>query len=242
MKRSFVLKLLVALSIVISVLIAAHVVKHLNSYSESVDEEHAAIHENVHIDLCSKSFDASSSSNTTRRIAHNYKDVLEYAESEEDFHTVSKEPKSEEFILMTITYSYTEVVGEYAEADYDYYENDDVDEADAETTAVATIEHEEHDEYSCVYSPDYFKVAGRIWWGDWSWTYYSEKVLPGYGLHIPGRYTDSHGYVRDEDGYLCLASDVLDKGTIVDTPFGSLGKVYDCGCGNDYTVDVYVGW
>lgn len=237
MKRSFVLKLLVALSIVISVLIAAHVVKHLNSYSESVDKEHAAIHENVHIDLCSKSYDVSS-----RRIAYNYKDVLEYAESEEDFHTASEEPESVEFILLTSTYPYTEVVDEDAEDDYDYYENDNADEADAETTAAETIDYEEHDAYTCVYSPDYFKVAGRIWWGDWSWTYYSEKVLPGYGLHIPGRYTDSQGYVRDEDGYLCLASDVLDKGTIIDTPFGSLGKVYDCGCGNDYTMDVYVGW
>lgn len=93
-----------------------------------------------------------------------------------------------------------------------------------------------------VYSPGYFQRAGRIWWGGWSWTYYSERILPGYGLRIPGRYTDSLGYVRDGNGYLCLASDVHRKGTVMETPFGSYGKVYDCGCGNNYTVDVYVGW
>lgn len=92
------------------------------------------------------------------------------------------------------------------------------------------------------YSPSYFKRAGRIWWGGWSWTYYSERILPGYGLRIPGRHTDSMGYVRDGNGYLCLASDVHRKGTVLDTPFGSRGKVYDCGCGNNYTVDVYVNW
>lgn len=95
---------------------------------------------------------------------------------------------------------------------------------------------------SATYSPAYFKRAGRISWGGWSWTYYSEKILPGYGLRIPGRHTDSLGYVRDGNGYLCLASDVLRKGTVIETPFGGYGKVYDCGCGNNYTVDVYVGW
>lgn len=93
-----------------------------------------------------------------------------------------------------------------------------------------------------VYTPGYFKQAGRIWWGGWSWTYYSERILPGYGLRIPGRHTDSMGYVRDGDGYLCLASDVHRKGTVLETPFGCYGRVYDCGCGNDYTVDVYVSW
>lgn len=92
-----------------------------------------------------------------------------------------------------------------------------------------------------LYSPSYFKYHGRISWGGWSWTYYSERILPGYGLRIPGRHTDSMGYVRDGNGYLCLASDALRKGTIIETPFGSYGKIYDCGCGM-YTIDVYVGW
>ena len=91
------------------------------------------------------------------------------------------------------------------------------------------------------YSPSEFRVLGVIYWGNWRWTWYSERVLPGGGLHIPGRYTDSLGYVRDEYGYLCLASEALPWGTVVDTPFGSPGRVYDNGC--DYDVlDVYVGW
>ena len=91
------------------------------------------------------------------------------------------------------------------------------------------------------YSPEYFCDAGLIDWGGWTWSWYSELVLPGGGLNIPGRYT-AGGYVRDGDGYICLASDVLAHGTVIDTPFGGAGKVYDDGVGNDYTIDVYVGW
>lgn len=139
----------------------------------------------------------------------------------------------------------------YVEYSEDVYEYDDEDEYEVVEDTTYESEEDTEDEYDSyeeesytdwVYSPDYFKEAGRISWGDWSWTWYSERVLPGYGLRIPGRYTDSLGYVRDGDGYLCLASDVLDKGTVVATPFGSYGKVYDCGCGNNYTMDVYVGW
>ena len=93
-----------------------------------------------------------------------------------------------------------------------------------------------------IYSAPYFRRTGRIWWNGWSWTYYSERILPGYGLRIPGRHTDALGYVRDGNGFLCLVSDVHKRGTILETPFGGHGKVYDCGCGNNYTVDVYVGW
>lgn len=91
------------------------------------------------------------------------------------------------------------------------------------------------------YSPEYFCNMGLINWGGWTWSWYSELVLPGGGLDIPGRHT-SGGYVMDGDGYICLASDVLDYGTVVATPFGSYGKVYDCGVGNDNWIDVYVSW
>ena len=103
------------------------------------------------------------------------------------------------------------------------------------------VEDGAQEEGWALYSPSYFRTMGMIEWGDWTWTWYSERVLPGEGLHIPGRYTDSQGYVRDEDGYLCLASSALDHGTVVDTPFGSPGKVYDSGC-DYYILDVYVGW
>lgn len=86
-----------------------------------------------------------------------------------------------------------------------------------------------------------FMSAGVIFWGGYRWTWYSERVLPGGGLGIPGRHTDSYGYVRDQDGYLCIASGELAKGTIVPTPFGNVGKVYDF-CGTPGTLDVYVNW
>lgn len=58
-------------------------------------------------------------------------------------------------------------------------------------------------------------------------------------MDIPGRYVDENGYVCDENGYICLASSSLDYGTIIDTPLGKCGRVYDCGCASD-TIDVYV--
>ena len=91
------------------------------------------------------------------------------------------------------------------------------------------------------YSPFDFQFAGVIYWGGYRWTWYSQRVLPGGGLNIPGRYTDGQGYVRDGDGYICLASNDLSYGSVVDTPFGGAGKIYDCGCPSG-TLDVYVGW
>ena len=92
-----------------------------------------------------------------------------------------------------------------------------------------------------LYSAAQFKTQGVIRWNGWKWTWYTERILPGEGLKIPGRHTDAEGWVRDSDGYLCLASSTLSKGTIIDTPFGSQGKVYDCGCAVG-TVDVYTNW
>lgn len=45
----------------------------------------------------------------------------------------------------------------------------------------------------------------------------------------------------DENDRLCLASSVLEKGTIVDTPFGAEGCVYDSGCPS-YILDVYTNF
>lgn len=89
------------------------------------------------------------------------------------------------------------------------------------------------------YSFDELMWMGVIYWGDYRWTYYSESVLPGGGLNIPGRYTDEIGFVCDENGYICLASSDLSYGTIVSTPFGRMGCVYDSGCPSG-TLDVYV--
>lgn len=92
------------------------------------------------------------------------------------------------------------------------------------------------------YEPDYFEVMGVLEWGGWRWTWYSQQVLPGDGLDIPGRHVDSDGYVCDENDYICLASDYLEWGTVVNTPFGKMGRVYDCGPGAWDILDVYVDW
>lgn len=153
------------------------------------------------------------------------------SEDSKEIESSIEEPYEEEFkdhddyLLITVTFD-----------DYDY--------------AVApSIESEEEEEitydYGCsyptYYTPDEFYNMGIIEWGGWSWTYYSEVYMPGTELPIPGRWTDENGYVCDENNYICLASSSLSKGTIVDTPFGKMGKVYDCGC-LSYILDVYVSW
>ena len=91
------------------------------------------------------------------------------------------------------------------------------------------------------YTAEEFIYHGVIDWGGWRWTWYSQNVLPGGALEIPGRHVDENGYVCDENGYICLASSVLEKGTVLDTPFGKQGKIYDSGCAAD-TLDVYTNF
>ena len=91
------------------------------------------------------------------------------------------------------------------------------------------------------YSASYFKKMGVIKWGGWSWTWYSQRVLPGPGLHIPGRHVGPNGYIMDKNNRICLASSTLAKGTVVKTPFGAEGCVYDSGCPKN-VLDVYVDW
>lgn len=71
-------------------------------------------------------------------------------------------------------------------------------------------------------------------------TYYSQKVLPGGGLNIPGRHVAADGTVRDADGYIVIASDNLSKGSVTETSLGT-GKVYDTGVGHA-GVDIYTNW
>ena len=103
------------------------------------------------------------------------------------------------------------------------------------------IEVETEEITNVYYSSGDFQYTGVLYWNGWRWTWYSQRVLPGDGLNIPGRHVDDNGYICDGDGYICLASSTLDYGTIVDTPFGKSGKVYDSGCDSD-VLDVYVDW
>ena len=88
-------------------------------------------------------------------------------------------------------------------------------------------------------TPAEFRKAGVIYANGYKYTYYSERVLPGPGLKIPGRHSDGN-FVRDGDGYICVASCDLPKGTVVATPFGE-GKVYDV-CDESGTIDIYVSF
>ena len=90
------------------------------------------------------------------------------------------------------------------------------------------------------YDADYFRRMGVIPDGDYQYTWYSQRVLPGGGLDIPGRTVNGDGYVTDGDGNICLASSDLPYGTVVETPFGT-GVVYDDGCDSG-TLDVYTDW
>lgn len=89
------------------------------------------------------------------------------------------------------------------------------------------------------YTLSQFRSLGVIFYGGYRFTYYSETVLSGSGLKIPNRHVDSEGFVCDGDGYICVASCDFPKGTVVDTPFGRYGKVYDY-CGVSGTIDIYI--
>lgn len=84
------------------------------------------------------------------------------------------------------------------------------------------------------------KFRGVVNYAGYRYTYYSQSVLPGGGLRIPGRHVEG-GCVVDGDGYICVASSTHSMGTIVPTPLIDFpqGKVYDCGCAYG-TIDLYV--
>lgn len=89
-----------------------------------------------------------------------------------------------------------------------------------------------------IYSLNEFLFSGVIHWGGYKYTYYSQSVLPGGGLVIPGRHVSAEGYVVDGDGYIALAGSAP-KGTVFPTPFGRSGKIYDRGTAGNH-LDVYV--
>lgn len=132
----------------------------------------------------------------------------------------------------------------------DDYSEDTTDDSTSEEYTDYDYTEEDSDEYDgsypsyWMYSPEYFEENGVIEYNGYYFTYYSELVMPGEGLYIPGRWTDEYGFVRDGNGNLCLASntpDTMDRFSTVYTPWG-LGVIYDYGTGNDAVIDVYVGW
>lgn len=85
-------------------------------------------------------------------------------------------------------------------------------------------------------------TMGVKWFEGHRETWYSQKVLPGPGLNIPGRHVADDGTVRDAEGYIVIACDLsyAARGSIILTSLGP-GKVYDTGCAYG-TLDIYVDW
>lgn len=89
-----------------------------------------------------------------------------------------------------------------------------------------------------------FQYRGILEDGGRTYSWYSEKVLPGDGLdelNGNGRTVNESGYVVDGEGYIAVASPwgVDEIGTVIETPFG-LAKVYD-ECEDD-RYDIYTSW
>lgn len=89
-----------------------------------------------------------------------------------------------------------------------------------------------------LYTLEQFMFSGVVNWGGYRFTYYSQQVLPGGGLPIPGRHVNAGGYVSDADGYIVLAGSAP-LGTVYATPFGYRGKIYDRGTSGNH-LDVYI--
>ena len=95
---------------------------------------------------------------------------------------------------------------------------------------------------SRTYTIEEFKHAGIVEYGGWRWTYYLMSMFPGStSTPCPGRWINDEGFVCDPDGYVILASVDLAPYTVVETPFGYMGKVYDTGCPHGI-LDVYTNW
>ena len=86
------------------------------------------------------------------------------------------------------------------------------------------------------------KSKGALYFNGHKETYYSQNVLPGTSLRIPGRHVADDGTIRDGDGYICVAADsgYLSRGSVVVTSLGP-GKVYDTGCAYG-VIDIYTNW
>ena len=107
-----------------------------------------------------------------------------------------------------------------------------------EERIAAELEAQKSAKTEKLFGLDDFMFRGVVYWNGYKFTYYSEKVLPGGGLRIPGRHVNADGYVADEEGYIVLAGDAP-MGSVFETPFGYKGKIYDRGT-SGYHLDVYI--
>ena len=86
------------------------------------------------------------------------------------------------------------------------------------------------------------KSGGVYYYNGRKETWYSTREAAGKNTarSIPGKHADENGLIRDEDGYICVASSDLVFYTVVETSLG-MAKVYDCGCSHG-TIDIYTNW
>ncbi len=149
----------------------------------------------------------------------------------------------------TETASASEAETSYSEDTYAEYETSAAEAAPAEeekTTEEASAPAEKASAATSSGSYDMPTGSGILTWsGGVNYfnghmeTWYTMREWTG-DLGIPGMYIGSDGIVRDCDGYICVASDDLPKGTVVETSLGT-GKVYDCGPGSGI-IDIYTDW
>lgn len=112
--------------------------------------------------------------------------------------------------------------------------------SEMETPAEDSTEEESLVQTYSYSGPVLTKAGGVNYYNGRRETWYSQRVLPGGGLDIPGRHVDERGIICDVDGYICVAASDLQYGSIVGTSLG-LGKVYDSGCAAG-TTDIYTNW
>lgn len=91
-----------------------------------------------------------------------------------------------------------------------------------------------------IYTINDLEYHGAMLWNGYKYTFYSQRVLPGGAMRIPGRHI-ADGFVVDSEGYITGASDYYPKGTILDSPFGRQIKIRDVFWHNqpEYRVDIY---
>lgn len=143
--------------------------------------------------------------------------------------------------LVIGVWAYSNATGDFRDRNLVYSEGSDVGYAYVDSsTGVELL-------YSDPYNIEEFhltKSNGSIKYNGHRETWYSTNE-PGQTVtatYIPGKHVASDGTIRDEDGYICVATDqdFYQYGDVVMTSVGP-GKVYDCGCSYG-TVDVYTSW
>ena len=89
-------------------------------------------------------------------------------------------------------------------------------------------------------NPPLTKSKGKVSFNGHFETWYSQRVLPGKGLKIPGRHVTDDGLVRDQNGNICVATTLVGMGQEIATSLGT-GVRYDT-CSTPNTVDIYTNW